>query len=109
MARLRYETIPKLEQQNHELESRLSSIQGTRLLKEEVDSEDIAEIVSRWTHIPVSRLLEPEIRKLLTMEDRLRERVVGQEQAVQAVAESIRRAPAGPHDPERPLAPVILH
>jgi ATP-dependent Clp protease ATP-binding subunit ClpB len=108
MARLRYETIPKLEQQIHELESRLSNIQGTRLLKEEVDSEDIAEIVSRWTHIPVSRLLEPEIRKLLTMEDRLRERVVGQEQAVQAVSDAIRRARAGLQDPNRPLASFMF-
>ncbi|HEX6479759.1 MAG TPA: ATP-dependent chaperone ClpB [Ktedonobacteraceae bacterium] len=108
MARLRYETIPKLEQQIHELESKLSNIQGTRLLKEEVDSEDIAEIVSRWTHIPVSRLLEPEIRKLLTMEDRLRERVVGQEQAVQAVSDAIRRARAGLQDPNRPLASFMF-
>src|SRR2546430_12747836 len=77
MARLRYGTIPKLEERIHEMESKLSNIQGTRLLKEEVDAEDIAEIVSRWTHIPVSRLMEAEIQKLLTMEDRLRERAVG--------------------------------
>jgi ATP-dependent Clp protease ATP-binding subunit ClpB len=108
MARLRYDTIPKLEQQIRELESKLSSIEGTRLLKEEVDSEDIAEIVSRWTHIPVTRLLEPEIRKLLTMENRLRERVVGQDQAVQAVSDAIRRARAGLQDPNRPLASFMF-
>jgi ATP-dependent Clp protease ATP-binding subunit ClpB len=108
MARLRYDTIPKLEQQIRELESQLSTYEGTRLLKEEVDSEDIAEIVSRWTHIPVSRLLEPEIRKLLTMEDRLRQRVVGQDQAVQAVSDAIRRARAGLQDPNRPLASFMF-
>ena len=108
MARLRYGTIPKLEERIHEMESKLSSMQGTRLLKEEVDAEDIAEIVSKWTHIPVSRLMEAEIQKLLTMEDRLRERVVGQDQAVQAVSDAIRRARAGLHDPNRPLASFLF-
>src|SRR5205807_6757801 len=101
MARLRYGTIPKLEERIHEMESKLSNIQGTRLLKEEVDAEDIAEIVSRWTHIPVSRLMEAEIQKLLTMEDRLRERVVGQELALQAVSDAVRRSRAGLQDPNQ--------
>src|SRR5207237_6309274 len=79
-----------------------------RLLKEEVDAEDIAEIVSRWTHIPVSRLMEGEVQKLLTMEDRLRQRVVGQDQAVQAVSDAIRRARAGLQDPNRPLASFMF-
>ena len=70
MAQLRYGTIPKLEERVHELESKLTSIQGARMLKEEVDAEDVAEIVSKWTHIPVSRLMEGEVQKLLTMEDR---------------------------------------
>src|SRR6266705_750443 len=83
MAQLRYGTIPKLEERVHELESKLTSIQGARMLKEEVDAEDVAEIVSKWTHIPVSRLMEGEVQKLLTMEDRLRERIVGQELALQ--------------------------
>jgi ATP-dependent Clp protease ATP-binding subunit ClpB len=108
MARLRYDTIPKLEDRIHELELQLSSNQGLRLLKEEVDAEDIAEIVSKWTHIPVSKLMEAEIQKLITMEDHLHQRVVGQEQAVQAVADAIRRARAGLQDPNRPLASFLF-
>ena len=105
---LRHGTIPKLEQQLQELETKLSSVQGGRMLKEEVDAEDIAEIVSRWTHIPVSRLMEAEIQKLIAMEDRLRLRVVGQEQALLAVSDAIRRARAGLQDPNRPLASFIF-
>ncbi len=108
MARLRYDTIPKLEERIREMESKLSGIKGARLLKEEVDAEDIAEIVSKWTHIPVSRLMEGEVQKLLTMEDRLRQRVVGQGQAVQAVSDAIRRARAGLQDPNRPLASFMF-
>ena len=108
MARLRYGTIPKLEESIHEMESKLTSIQGARMLKEEVDAEDIAEIVSKWTHIPVSRLMQGEVQKLITMEDRLRERVVGQEQALQAVSDAIRRARAGLQDPNRPLASFLF-
>jgi ATP-dependent Clp protease ATP-binding subunit ClpB len=107
-AELRHGTIPKLEQQLQELEARLSNVQGGRMLKEEVDAEDIAEIVSRWTHIPVSRLMEAEIQKLVSMEDRLRQRVVGQEQALQAVSDAIRRARAGLQDPNRPLASFLF-
>src|SRR5947208_3507330 len=91
MAELRHATIPDLERRIQGMESKLISIQGARMLKEEVDAEDIAEIVSKWTHIPVSRLMEAEVQKLLTMEDRLRERVVGQELALQAVADAVRR------------------
>src|SRR6266496_554044 len=93
-AELRHGTIPQLEQQLREMEAKLASIhgQGARMLKEEVDAEDIAEIVSDWTHIPVSRLMEGEVQKLITMEHRLRERVVGQDQALQAVSDAIRRA-----------------
>ncbi len=108
MARLRYDTIPKLEEHIRDMESKLSSIQGARMLKEEVDSEDIAEVVSEWTHIPVSRLMEGEVQKLITMEDRLRERVVGQEQALHAVSDAIRRARAGLQDPNRPLASFMF-
>ncbi|HEX6555404.1 MAG TPA: AAA family ATPase, partial [Ktedonobacteraceae bacterium] len=108
MARLRYDTIPKLEERIREMESKLSSMKGARLLKEEVDAEDIAEIVSKWTHIPVSRLMEGEVQKLLTMEDRLRQRVIGQDQAVQAVSDAIRRARAGLQDPNRPLASFLF-
>src|SRR5258708_6069488 len=108
MARLRYDTIPKLEERIHEMELKLSSIQGARMLKEEVDAEDIAEVVSKWTHIPVSKLMEAEIQKLVTMEDHLHKRVVGQEQAVQAVSDAIRRARAGLQDPNRPLASFLF-
>jgi ATP-dependent Clp protease ATP-binding subunit ClpB len=107
-AELRHGTIPKLEQQLQELEAQLSNVQGGRMLKEEVDAEDIAEIVARWTHIPVSRLMEAEIQKLISMEDRLRQRVVGQDQALQAVSDAIRRARAGLQDPNRPLASFLF-
>ncbi len=86
MARLRYGTIKDLEQRIQALESKLTSRKGARMLKEEVDAEDIAEIVSKWTHIPVSKLMQGEVQKLLTMEDRLRERVVGQDEALRIVS-----------------------
>jgi len=107
-ARLRYGTIPDLERRIQEMESKLTSIKGARMLKEEVDAEDIAEIVSKWTHIPVTRLMEGEVQKLLKMEDRLRERVVGQELALQTVSDAIRRSRAGLQDPNRPLASFIF-
>ena len=107
-SRLRYGTIPDLERRIQAMESKLSSIKGGRMLKEEVDAEDIAEIVSKWTHIPVTRLMEGEIQKLLNMEDRLRERVVGQELALQTVSDAIRRSRAGLQDPNRPLASFIF-
>ncbi|MGZ3616955.1 MAG: ATP-dependent chaperone ClpB [Ktedonobacteraceae bacterium] len=108
MAELRYATIPDLESRIQDRESKLVNIQGARMLKEEVDAEDIAEIVSKWTHIPVSRLMEAEVQKLLTMEDRLRERVVGQELALQTVSDAVRRSRAGLQDPNRPLASFIF-
>ena len=108
MAELRHSTIPDLERRIQDMESKLVNIQGARMLKEEVDAEDIAEIVSKWTHIPVSRLMEAEVQKLLTMEDRLRERVVGQELALQAVSDAVRRSRAGLQDPNRPLASFIF-
>ena len=107
-AKLRFGTIPELERRIQDMESKLTSIQGARMLKEEVDAEDIAEIVSKWTHIPVSKLMEAEVQKLLYMEDRLRERVVGQEMALQAVSDAIRRSRAGLQDPNRPLASFIF-
>jgi len=78
------------------------------MLKEEVDEEDIAEVVSKWTHIPVSRLMEGEVQKLLRMEERLHARVVGQDEAISAVANAIRRARAGLQDPNRPLGSFIF-
>ena len=78
------------------------------LLKEEVDAEDIAEIVARWTGIPVSRLLEGEVQKLLHMEDNLHRRVVGQDDAIRAVSNAVRRARAGLQDPNRPIGSFIF-
>ena len=108
MARLSYGTIKILEQHIQELEAQLATLHNSRMLKEEVDSEDIAEVVSKWTHIPLARLLEAEVQKLLSMEDRLRERVVGQENALQIVSDAIRRSRAGLQDPDRPLASFLF-
>lgn len=110
MARLRYGTIKDLEQRLQEAESKLLSVQGQgpRMLKEEVDAEDIAEIVSKWTHIPVTRLMQGEVEKLLTMEEHLRGRVVGQDAALQMVSDAIRRSRAGLQDPHRPLASFLF-
>jgi ATP-dependent Clp protease ATP-binding subunit ClpB len=108
MARLRYGTIKALKERIAELESQLATLQGARMLKEEVDAEDIAEIVSRWTHIPVSKLMEAEVQKLLHMEERLCERVVGQDTALEIVSDAIRRSRAGLQDPNRPLASFLF-
>jgi ATP-dependent Clp protease ATP-binding subunit ClpB len=107
---LQYGKLPELERRIREEEARLADLQkgGQRMLKEEVDEEDIAEVVSRWTHIPVSRLMEGEIQKLLRMEDRLHARVVGQDEAISAVANAMRRARAGLQDPNRPLGSFIF-
>ncbi len=108
MARLTYGKIKTLEQRITEQEGRLANLQSARMLKEEVDAEDVAEIVSKWTHIPLVRLMEPEIQKLLHMEDKLRQRVVGQDNALQAVSDAIRRSRAGLQDPNRPLASFLF-
>jgi ATP-dependent Clp protease ATP-binding subunit ClpB len=106
---LQYGRLPELERRIKEEEARLADLQtDRRMLKEEVDEEDIAEVVSRWTHIPVSRLMEGEIQKLIKMEARLHQRVVGQEEAITAVANAIRRARAGLQDPNRPLGSFIF-
>jgi ATP-dependent Clp protease ATP-binding subunit ClpB len=101
--------VPELERRIREQEAKLAEQQkGLRMLKEEVDEEDIAEVVGRWTGIPVSRLMEGEIQKLIRMEDRLHQRVVGQDEAISAVANAIRRARAGLQDPNRPLGSFIF-
>lgn len=106
---LRYGVLPQLERDLREHEETVETGDGDgRLLKEEVSSEDIAEIVSRWTGVPVSKLMEGEIEKLVNMEDRLHERVVGQHEAVSAVANALRRARAGLSDPNRPLGSFIF-
>ncbi len=108
-ARLRYGTLPELNKSLAGVESHLKEIQGSgALLKEEVDAEEIAEIVARWTRIPVSRLLEGETQKLLHMEDRLRQRVVGQDEALRVVSNAVRRARAGLQDPNRPIGSFIF-
>jgi ATP-dependent Clp protease ATP-binding subunit ClpB len=107
-AELQYGTLVQLEQQLREAEQQESTAQESRLLKEEVDGEDIAEIVSRWTGVPVSRLVEGEIEKLMKMEDRLHERVIGQDEAITAISNAIRRSRAGLSDPNRPLGSFIF-
>jgi ATP-dependent Clp protease ATP-binding subunit ClpB len=106
---LQYGNVPQLEADIKKHEARLQELQQAKsMLKEEVDEEDIAEVVGKWTGIPVSRLMESEIQKLLKMEERLHQRVVGQEEAIRAVANAIRRARAGLQDPNRPLGSFIF-
>ena len=107
-AELRHGTIPGIEKQLRQAEEDLKNSKNSRLLKEEVDAEDIANIVSRWTHIPVSKLLASEKAKLLKLADTLHERVIGQDEAVQAVADAVLRARAGLQDPDRPIASFIF-
>ena len=106
---LQYGRVPELESKIKDQETRLQGLQKVKsMLKEEVDEEDIAEVVGKWTGIPVSRLMEGEIQKLLKMEDRLHQRVVGQDEAIIAVSNAIRRARAGLQDPHRPLGSFIF-
>ncbi|MDW8070590.1 MAG: ATP-dependent chaperone ClpB [Anaerolineae bacterium] len=108
-ARLRYGRLRELEAQLQQYEAQLMELQkGSPLLKEEVDAEDIAEVVSSWTGIPVSKLLEGEREKLLHMEERLHRRVVGQDEAIKAVSAAVRRARAGMHDPNRPIGSFMF-
>jgi ATP-dependent Clp protease ATP-binding subunit ClpB len=106
---LQYGRIPELEKRIAVGEANGGSQpKAQRLLKEEVDEEDIAEVVAKWTNIPVSRLMEGEIQKLIHMEERLHERVIGQDEAIAAVSNAIRRARAGLQDPNRPLGSFIF-
>ncbi|MBM4456229.1 MAG: ATP-dependent chaperone ClpB [Chloroflexi bacterium] len=106
---LQYGKLAGLERSLREAEGQLSEMQRRgMLLKEEVGAEEVAEVVSSWTHVPVSKLLEGEIQKLLKMEDRLHERVVGQDEAIRAVASAVRRARAGLQDPNRPIGSFIF-
>ncbi|MDH4137334.1 MAG: AAA family ATPase, partial [Anaerolineae bacterium] len=108
-ARLRYGTMHELEERLKQQEARLQELQkGHRMLKEEVSDEDVAEVVAKWTGIPVSRLMEGEIEKLLKMEERLHKRVVGQDEAISVVANAVRRARAGLQDPNRPIGSFIF-
>ncbi len=108
-AELRYGQLTGLEKKLAEANRRLVTLQAGRpMLKEEVDEEDVAAIVSRWTRIPVSKMLEGEVQRLLHMEERLRERVVGQEEAIAAVSQAVRRARAGLSDPNRPTGSFLF-
>src|ERR1700716_491452 len=108
-ARLRYGELVEQQQQLEEANQRLNELQAQgALLKEEVDEEDIAEIVAKWTGIPVSRLMEGEIQKLLRIEENLHQRVVGQDEAIEAVANAIRRSRSGLSDPNRPVGSFIF-
>jgi ATP-dependent Clp protease ATP-binding subunit ClpB len=104
---LQYGRLPELEREIREAEAKAGD-GSMRMLKEQVDEEDIAEVVSKWTHIPVSRLMEGEMQKLVRMEERLHQRVIGQDEAVIAVSNAIRRARAGLQDPNRPLGSFIF-
>ena len=106
---LQYGKLAGLERSLKDAEAELGEMQGRgMLLKEEVGAEEVAEVVSTWTHVPVSKLLEGEIQKLLQMEDRLHERVIGQDEAVRAVASAVRRSRAGLQDPNRPIGSFIF-
>ncbi len=108
-AELRYGKLLELQKQLDAESARLTALQSQRqILKEEVDEEDVAEIVSKWTGIPVSKMLEGEVQKLIHMDERLKQRVVGQDEAVKAVSDAVRRARAGIQDPNRPIGSFIF-
>jgi ATP-dependent Clp protease ATP-binding subunit ClpB len=108
-AELRYGRLLELQKALEEENKKLSETQKKRkMLKEEVDEEDVAEVVSKWTGIPVSRMLEGEIQKLIHMDERLRQRVVGQDEAIKAVSNAVRRARAGIQDPNRPIGSFVF-
>ncbi|MGD0915009.1 MAG: ATP-dependent chaperone ClpB [Thermodesulfobacteriota bacterium] len=109
LAELQYGEMTRLEKEMKQEEERLAELQKSeKMLKEEVDEEDVAEVVSKWTGIPVSRMLEGEVEKLIHMEERLRQRVVGQDDAIVAVSNAVRRARAGLQDPNRPIGSFIF-
>ncbi len=109
LAELQYGEMSHLESELKKEEQRLAELQKSeKMLKEEVDEEDVAEVVSKWTGIPVSRMLEGEVEKLIHMEERLRQRVVGQDDAIVAVSNAVRRARAGLQDPNRPIGSFIF-
>ena len=108
-AQIRYGDLPKLEAELRELDALQDEMKtGLRMLKEEVDEEDIAAIVSKWTGIPITKMLEGEVKKLVAMESRLRDRVIGQDDALLSVANAIRRSRAGLSDPKRPIGSFLF-
>ncbi len=108
-ARLSYGEIPQLERQLREDEAHLAEMQAAgTMLKEEVDADEVARVVAKWTGIPVTKLIEGEVEKLLHMEDRLHQRVIGQEDAIRAVSNAVRRSRAGLQDPNRPMGSFLF-
>src|SRR5450631_2589890 len=108
VAQIRYGLIRNTEKELEKVTAQIDSKTGHRMLKEEVDEEDVAGIVSKWTGIPVSKMLEGEVKKLISMEDRLRLRVIGQDAALERVANAIRRSRAGLSDPKRPIGSFVF-
>ena len=108
VAEIRYGLIRQVEEELKRLTQQMEKSGSQRMLKEEVDEEDVARIVSKWTGIPVSKMLESEVKKLVTMEDRLRQRVVGQDEPLERVSNAIRRSRAGLSDPKRPIGSFIF-
>jgi ATP-dependent Clp protease ATP-binding subunit ClpB len=108
VAEIRYGLIRQTEEELKKLSAQMEKTGARRMLKEEVDEEDVARIVSKWTGIPVLKMLEGEVKKLISMEDRLRQRVVGQDAALERVANAIRRSRAGLSDPKRPIGSFIF-
>ena len=109
VAEIRYSSIKQKEEENKEIQKKLKELQGEgAMIKEEVDAEDIAEIVSRWTGIPVKKMAQSEKEKLLHLEEELHKRVVGQEDAIRAVSDAVRRSRAGLNDPRRPIGSFIF-
>ena len=109
VAEIRYSKVQQKLQENQQIEAQLKMMQGEKaLIKEEVDAEDIADVVSRWTGIPVNKMVQSEKEKLLHLEDELHQRVVGQDEAIQAVADAVRRSRAGLNDPRRPIGSFIF-
>ncbi|HEX5235692.1 MAG TPA: ATP-dependent chaperone ClpB [Silvibacterium sp.] len=107
-AQIQYGEMPRLEDELKKLTATQDDVSGPRMLKEEVEDEDIARIVSKWTGIPVSKMLEGEVKKLVQMENRLRDRVIGQDDALKTVANAIRRSRAGLSNPKRPIGSFIF-
>ncbi len=109
VAEIRYSSIQHKEEENKQIQEQLKAMQGEKaLIKEEVDAEDIADVVSRWTGIPVSKMVQSEKEKLLHLEEELHGRVVGQEEAIRAIADAVRRSRAGLNDPRRPIGSFIF-
>ncbi len=109
VAEIRYSKVQQKEQENARIQEQLKAMQGEKaFIKEEVDSEDIADVVSRWTGIPVNKMVQSEKEKLLHLEDELHSRVVGQNDAIRAIADAVRRSRAGLNDPRRPIGSFIF-